>query len=230
MNNESTGLSGAYYSDTKSTKSSDASKIIVGALAGAALGSIIGGLYTEKGIETRRNVSDRSRKFASDVKEKASDISEGIKGKVSNISGDIADKFEATKEAAVGLFKKEKRKADVSALHSDYNSYYSSEEDEISKTKVLIGVLAASVAGTLIWGLTTEKGKETRRRIGESSKSLAKDVKEKVSNIADGIAEQYNAAKEGARELLEQEDQRTGTTYGSTAYKGTTNQPDSFAP
>jgi gas vesicle protein len=229
MNNESTGLSGAYYSETESATSSDATKIIVGALAGAVLGSIIGGLYTEKGIETRRNVTDRSKKIASDIKEKASDLTQGIKDKVSDISDSVVDKFEATKEAAAGLFKKGKRETTASSLYGGYEGY-DNEEDEISKSKVLLGVLAASVAGTVIWSLTTEKGKETRRRIGESTKNIASDLKDKASDLADGIAEQYKVAKEGAKELLEQDDQRTNSSYGNTAYNSSKSDPNSFAP
>jgi hypothetical protein len=51
------------YSSTSNTNSDDLKKVLLGALAGAAVGSLIGALYTEKGIETRNRVSYRSRKW-----------------------------------------------------------------------------------------------------------------------------------------------------------------------
>jgi hypothetical protein len=74
-----------------------------------------------------------------------------------------------------------------------------------------------------VWSFATEKGNETRRRIAKSSKNLTNNVKEKVSDVAGGIAETvsdvYTAAKEGAVDLLEQQKQQGTNPSGSTSYK-----------
>jgi gas vesicle protein len=208
------------YSSTSNTNSDDLKKVLLGALAGAAVGSLIGALYTEKGIETRNRVSYRSRKMANNVKEKASDITGGIKDKVSNITGEIGDKFGSMKEAAAKLFAKGKPKASMSHLSSDYAGQYAGYDDldpEISKPKVILAVLGASVAGAAVWSLTTEKGKETRKRVAESSKKIANNIKSKVPEIAKDISERYKMAKEAADDMLEQEKQKDANqSAGST--------------
>src|SRR5215210_8448260 len=81
MSTESKGLSGAAYRETTSTDSKDLSKVLFGALAGAAAGSIIGVLFTEKGIETRKRLGEGTRNMASNLKDKVSDITAGIADK-----------------------------------------------------------------------------------------------------------------------------------------------------
>ncbi len=234
MNIESRGSSGTDYSGTGSTKSNDLTKVLLGALAGAAAGSLIGGLYTEKGIETRHRLSYRSKKMANDFKEKASDITGGIKDKVSNLTGEIGDKFEATKEAAAKLFAKGKPKVSKSSLSSDYaGNYvgYDDQEIEISKQKVILAALAVSVAGTVVWSLTTEKGKKTRKRVGKSSKKIARNLKGTVKNIAEGITDKYKTAKEGADDLLEREKQKASyLSSGSTNYEGSADYVNTITP
>lgn len=223
MKNDSTRFQEGYYNDNEGTRQSDTTKLLLGALAGAALGTMIASLYTEKGIEVRKSVSDRSREFASGVKEKTTEITGGIKEKVSNISTDIMNKFEATKEAAASMFMKQKQHNDSAALHTEYG--YNFEENEISKPKVALGILAASLAGTIVWSLTTDKGRETLSCIGENSRKFANDIKVKMSGVADNLAEQYSLAKEGAKELLEHEDVR----LGNQTYNNRNSAPDYFA-
>jgi gas vesicle protein len=226
MNTESRVLYGTPYSGTESGKPNDLTKVLLGALAGAAVGSIIGGLYTEKGIETRNRLSYRGRKIANDFKEKASDITGGIKDKVSDITGEIGDKFEATKEAAAKLFAKAKPKAGMARFTGEYADEYVDYDDqdlEISKTKVILAALAVSVAGTAVWSLTTEKGKETRKRVGKSSKKIANNIKSKVTDLAEGITEKYKIAKEGTDDLLTTEKQKAAyLSSGATDYNAPT--------
>lgn len=217
MYTESKELSGNAYRDTASGDSKDLSKVLIGALAGAAAGSIVGGLFTEKGMEARRKVREGSKNIASNLKDKVADVKEGI-----------ADKYESAKESAADLIEKGKQKVGMSSRSTEYKSTaygdsvtYSHEEGTTSK--VLLGALAVSVAGAVIWSFATEKGKETRKRIGKGSKDMAANLKDKVSNIADGIADTYEAAKEGAVDLLEKGKQQADIlSRGDTAYKGST--------
>lgn len=72
-----------------------------------------------------------------------------------------------------------------------------------SGSKVLLGVLAGAVAGAAIGMLfAPEAGTEMRRKIGEGSKDIANNLKEKFSELVDGIADKYESAREGASDLL----------------------------
>lgn len=208
MNLESEEFSGTAYKGTTSGDSKDLTKVLIGALAGAAAGSIIGGLFTEKGIEVRQRVSEGSKNIANNLKDKASGITEGI-----------ADKYEAAKEGAADLLEKGKQKVGMSPRSTAYKGT-SYVDERGTNSKVLLGALAVSVAGTIIWSLTTEKGKETRNRLGKGSKDMANNLKDKFSGIADGIADTYEAAKEGAADLLEKGKQQGDMSSGGTAYRG----------
>ena len=81
MNTESTGLSGVDYRDTVTTGSSDISKLLIGALAGAAVGSLIAGSFTQKGIEIRNRVGESSKNIANNLKDKVSDVKDKIADK-----------------------------------------------------------------------------------------------------------------------------------------------------
>ncbi len=208
MNTESKELSGADYRGTTRTDSKDVSKVLIGALAGAAVGSLIGGLFTEKGIEARKRVADSSKNMANNLKDKVSDIKEGI-----------ADKYEATKEGAANLIEKGKQKVGMSSGNTAYRDRAEDDEDD-SGSMALLGALAVAAAGTIIWGFATEKGKETRKRLGKGSKDIANNLKQKASNLADSIADKYEAAKEGAADLVERTKQQNNLSSGNTAYKG----------
>jgi gas vesicle protein len=60
-------------------------KIALGALAGVAIGSIIGILFApEKGIRTRRKILDKSEDYVEDLKEKLRDYLDEMKNKYSH--------------------------------------------------------------------------------------------------------------------------------------------------
>jgi len=221
MDMETKGLSDAGYRDTTSTGSNDLSKVLIGALAGAAAGSLIAGLFTEKGIEVRSRVGESSRNMANNLKDKASTMTENIAGKVSEISDSIVDKYQATKEGAADLIEKGKQKVGMSSGNTDYKSTTALDEKE-SGSKILLGALIVSVASTIVWSFATEKGNQTRKRIAEGSKDMAATLKDKASVLADGIADTYEAAKEGATDLLEKEKQRLDTPTGNTGYSSST--------
>lgn len=209
MYSESKEFYGTDYRGKTTGNSKDLTKVLIGALAGAAAGSLIGGLFTEKGIEARHRVSEGSKNIANNLKDKVSDIKEGI-----------ADKYEAAKEGAADLIEKGKQKVGISPRSAAYKSTAYADEKGTG-SKVLLGALAASVAGAVIWSFATEKGKETRNRLGEGSKNIANNLKDKFSDIKEGIADTYEAAKEGAADLLEKGKQQANISSGSTAYKGT---------
>ena len=201
----------AHCNGTKSGKSKDLSIIITGALAGAAAGSVISGLFTQKGIEVRKNIGKSGKKISTNVKHKVADIADNI-----------ADKYEAVKENASDVIEKGKQKVEnltrhVSHKHASHKKTGSHKKG--TPSKVLFGALAASVAGTIIWSFASEKGVETRKRLSKGSKSMATNLKEKVSAIADNIADTYATAKEGAADLLEKEKQQADVSSPGTAYK-----------
>lgn len=149
------------------------------------------------------------------------------------MTGAVADKYEAAKEGAADLIEKGKQKVGMSSGNTAYRgstayggstAYRSAADtDETgSGSKILLGALIASVAGTIVWSFATEKGNETRRRIAKGSKNVASNLKEKVSDvaggIADGVSQAYEAAKEGAEDLIEQQKQRLNTPTGNTSY------------
>lgn len=208
MNSKSNELTGAAHKSTASGNSRDLSKVLLGALAGAAAGSIIGSLFTEKGIEIRMRVSEVSKNMANNFKDKATDITEGI-----------ADKYEAAKESAADLIKKGKQKVSIFSRNTAHKSTMSAGAKGTG-FKVVLGASAASVAGLIIWSFAAEKGIETRKRLGKGSKKMANNLKGKFTNIADGIADTYEAAKEGAEDLIEKGRQHVDLSSGPTAYKG----------
>lgn len=61
-------------------------KVFVGLLAGIAAGALLGVLFApEKGIETRRKISKKSKDFVDDVKSKYDDFVRGVNEKVDSV-------------------------------------------------------------------------------------------------------------------------------------------------
>ena len=76
-------------------------KVVLGVLAGAAIGALAGILFApEKGSRTRKKISKRGEDYVDSLREKFDDFLEGI-----------TDKFEAAKEEAVHFVEKEKPKS-----------------------------------------------------------------------------------------------------------------------
>lgn len=72
-----------------------------------------------------------------------------------------------------------------------------------SGSKVLLGVFAGAAAGAILGVLfAPDRGVETRRKIGEGSKDIATNLKDKFADLVDGIADKYESAKEGATDLI----------------------------
>ena len=188
---------------------SDLSKLLIGAAAGAATGTLVAGLYTQKGAQVRSGIAESSKSIANNIKDKVAEIGEGI-----------ADKYEATKEGASDLIEKGKQKVGLS--HTDEPEYFKTEDDSNAGSKILLGALIVSVASTIVWSFATEKGNQTRKNIAKSGKNIASNFKEKVADLAENIAEQYDAAKEGAVDLLEQERQKGNFPRSTTALGGST--------
>jgi gas vesicle protein len=87
------------------------SKVLLGVLAGAATGAILGVLFApDKGDETRRRISEGSR-----------DVTDNLKNKFGEFVDGLAEKYESVKGSASDLLDQGKQKASsvVSALKSE---------------------------------------------------------------------------------------------------------------
>lgn len=72
-----------------------------------------------------------------------------------------------------------------------------------SGSKVLLGVFAGAAAGAILGVLfAPDRGVETRRRLGEGSRDIATNLKDKFAELVDGIADKYESAREGATDLI----------------------------
>ena len=68
------------------------SKILVGFLAGAAVGSVLGILFApDKGTETRRKIADSSTDVTDSLKQKFNDFVDGIKDSYQGVKDDAED-------------------------------------------------------------------------------------------------------------------------------------------
>ena len=215
MQNETQGLGNYKYPDTSSS-SHDVKTLVVGALAGAVVGSLIATLYTEKGTRTRRRVSHKTAEVADTIKQKVGDINEGVREKVSNITETVSNKLDVTKKTLTKVFRENAPK-NSSSINTAYSTY-DDENVKISKTKVLLALLGASAAGTIVWSFTTEKGKQTRAKVVSSSKSVVQTIKTKAPQVVETLKVVYNNVKEGAEQWQEQERQKAPGSPSSTAY------------
>jgi gas vesicle protein len=72
------------------------SKMLLGFVAGAAIGAVLGVLFApDKGTETRRKISEQGNDLADNLKGKFTDLVDGVKEKFSSIKSeaeDVADK------------------------------------------------------------------------------------------------------------------------------------------
>ena len=72
------------------------SKMLLGFVAGAAVGAALGILFApDKGEETRRKISEQGNDLADNLKGKFTDLVDGVKEKFSSIKSeaeDVADK------------------------------------------------------------------------------------------------------------------------------------------
>ena len=67
-------------------------KTLLGFVAGAAVGAALGILFApDKGIETRRKISEQSNDLADNLKGKLTDLVDGVKEKFSSLKGEAED-------------------------------------------------------------------------------------------------------------------------------------------
>jgi gas vesicle protein len=68
------------------------SKILLGFVAGAAVGAALGILFApDKGTETRRKISEQGNDLADNLKGKFSDLVDGVKDKFSSLKSEAED-------------------------------------------------------------------------------------------------------------------------------------------
>jgi len=68
------------------------SKILLGFVAGAAVGAALGILFApDKGTETRRKISEQGNDLADNLKGKFSDLVDGVKDKFSSVKSEAED-------------------------------------------------------------------------------------------------------------------------------------------
>jgi gas vesicle protein len=127
--------SGSKYSGSKK---SSGSNVLLGVLAGAATGAILGVLFApDKGEETRRKISEGGR-----------DLSDNLKGKVSDLKANVADKYQTVKQSASDLIEQGKAKASdlASNLKSEAGSVASRASDATKTTAGTSGFGAGAAA------------------------------------------------------------------------------------
>lgn len=99
MNSDLTGYSDYNYVDSDSINSkSELSKILIGVVAGAALGGLVGAAFTEKGKKTTRRLTRSTKQLADNIKEKA--VSSGV-------ADSLARTYEVAKDSVVDAIGKE---------------------------------------------------------------------------------------------------------------------------
>ena len=83
------------------------SKVVLGFLAGAAVGSILGILYApDKGTETRKKITDSSTDLTGSLKEKFNDFVDNIKDTYQGVKDNVADTYQGAKDSAQDLVDK----------------------------------------------------------------------------------------------------------------------------
>jgi uncharacterized membrane protein YciS (DUF1049 family) len=99
MNSDLTGYSDYNYLESDNTNSkSDLSKVLIGAVAGAALGALVGGAFTEKGKRTTSRLTRSTKQLAENIKEKAV---------ASGVADSLARTYEVAKDSVVDAIGKE---------------------------------------------------------------------------------------------------------------------------
>ena len=74
----------------------------------------------------------------------------------------------------------------------------------MSSSKVITGVLIGAAAGAILGILfAPEKGVETRNKLGKKGADLKDTIKNKVNDLVDSIADQFENAKNEADNLVE---------------------------
>ncbi len=99
MKSKSAGYTDNSYGTSVETNSkSDLSKVLIGAVAGAALGAVVGLAFTEKGKKTTSRLTRSTKQLADNIKEKA--VSSGV-------ADSLARTYEVAKDSVVDAIGKE---------------------------------------------------------------------------------------------------------------------------
>jgi gas vesicle protein len=84
-------------------------KVILGVLAGVAVGAALGVLFApDKGWNTRKRISKKAEDLTEDLKEKFEDFLDSISVKVDDVKDDVADFSDKTRAGATEAKKEAK--------------------------------------------------------------------------------------------------------------------------
>ena len=99
MKSNTTGYTDYSSVGTHNTNSkSDLSKVIIGVVAGAAVGGLIGSAFTQKGKKVTSRITESTKHLAENIKEKA---------EATGITDSLAHVYEAAKDTVVDTISKE---------------------------------------------------------------------------------------------------------------------------
>jgi gas vesicle protein len=99
MNAETTGYATRNTTTISNTNgTSDLKKVLIGAVAGAAVGALVGGAFTEKGKKKTSRLAEGASQLAGTIKDKA--VSTGV-------ADSLARTLDAAKESVVDTIGKE---------------------------------------------------------------------------------------------------------------------------
>jgi len=74
----------------------------------------------------------------------------------------------------------------------------------MASSKIITGLLIGAAAGAILGILfAPEKGENTRKKIGRKSVDLKDTIKDKVNDLVDSIAEQFENVKNQADDIIE---------------------------
>jgi gas vesicle protein len=90
-----------------------------------------------------------------------------------------------------------------------------------SKTKLIIGALAAAALGTVVAGLfATDEGRKTRKKLAKKTRKLRNKTLQQVGELKVGAARRYETAKQAATDLIDEGMEKVSGIAGNASNAG----------